>query len=200
MDSKQDIISAVNYMLKAIGLENKPGDVIQDYIGLGKDRLVLDSLGRGATPDMVKKALKIFDEYYREHMLDHTRLFPGVIEVLEYLRNKQLMIVTNKSHDLSVQTLKHFGIDKYFNKVFGGDDLNCRKPTGCPIGKLLSEIKVPRDKAIIIGDSDIDVKAGKLAGILTCGLTYGIGRKRDLEKEKPDYILDDIRKLKDIIC
>jgi HAD superfamily hydrolase (TIGR01549 family) len=182
-------------MLEAIGLEGKPGDVIQGYIGLGKDRLISDALGHGAAPDMVKKALDIFDAYYSEHMLDHTRLFPGVMEILEYLKDKRLMVVTNKSRDLSIRTLKHFGIDKYFNKVIGGDDLNCRKPAGCSIESLLGEIKVLRDKAIIIGDSDIDVKTG----ILTCGLTYGIGRKKDLEKEKPDYMLDDIRKLKDII-
>jgi phosphoglycolate phosphatase-like HAD superfamily hydrolase len=51
----------------------------------------------------------------------------------------------------------------------------------------------------MIGDSDIDIRSGNAAGVITCGLTYGIGRKGDIEKAKPDYIFDDIRKVKDII-
>ena len=51
----------------------------------------------------------------------------------------------------------------------------------------------------MVGDMDIDVLAGKRAGILTCAVTYGIGRKEDIEKAEPDYIIDDILELKGII-
>ncbi|MDD5681147.1 MAG: HAD-IA family hydrolase [Candidatus Omnitrophica bacterium] len=199
VDSKKDIINSINYILRTLGLKEKPGDLIQSYIGLGRDKLIADALGHEVSPEAVAKANEIFDKHYNAHMFDHTRLFPGVPDILEYLKNKTLMIVTNKSRSLAVATLKHFNIDKYFRKIVGGDDQNCRKPDSCPINHLLESINVPPDKAIIVGDSDIDIKAGRLAGILTCGLTYGIGRIEDIKKANPDYILDDIHALKNII-
>jgi 2-phosphoglycolate phosphatase len=199
IDSKKDIIDSLNHVLNEFGIKEKPAEVIRGYIGRGRDVLVADALGHGVTPGEVEKANQIFDEYYREHMFDSTKLFPGTLEILEYLKDKTLMIVTNKNRDLTVETLKHFKIDKYFNKVIGGDNADCRKPNPCPITNFMYEINVPQDQAIMIGDSDIDIKTGKLAGIATCGLAYGIGRKEDIEKAKPDYILNDIRKLKEII-
>jgi 2-phosphoglycolate phosphatase len=199
VDSKKDIIDAINYILKMLGLEEKPDDLIQSYIGMGRDKLIADALGHEVSPEVVAKANENFDKHYSAHMFDHTKLFPGVTDVLEYLKDKTLMVVTNKSHAFAISTLKHFKIDKYFSKVIGGDDQNCRKPDSCPINHLLDGINVPPDRAIIIGDSDIDIKAGRLAGIRTCGLTYGIGRVEDIKKAKPDYILDDIRALRDIV-
>lgn len=199
IDSKRDIIDSLNAILTQMGLEAKAPEVIRGYIGLGRDKLVSDALGRSATPAMVDKANQVFEEYYRKHMFDNTRPFDGVIDVLEYLRDKELMIVTNKASDLTIETLKRFNIEKYFNKVVGGEHMNCRKPDPCPINNFLSGTNIRKNEAIMVGDSDIDVKTGKLAGILTCGMTYGIGRREDIEKAEPDYILDDIRKLKDIV-
>ncbi len=199
IDSLKDIIGSMNYTLRKLGLEEKTPEVIRGYIGLGRGKFISDALGHKATPEMVDKTNEIFGKYYAEHMLDTTRLFPGVLEVLEYLKDKTLMMVTNKNRDITLQTLEHFKIDKYFYKVIGGDDANCRKPAACPIKNLIREVKAPESEAIMVGDSGIDVKSGKLAGILTCGLTCGIGRKEDIEKAGPDYMLDDIRKLKEII-
>ncbi|MBU4377107.1 MAG: HAD-IA family hydrolase [Candidatus Omnitrophica bacterium] len=199
IDSKKDIIDSINYILKALGFKERPDDIIQRYIGRGRDKLIEDSLGREATPEMVDKANTAFNEFYRAHMFDHTKLFPGVLDILEYLKDKTLMLVTNKDRDLAVATLKRFNIDKYFSKVMGGEDQNCRKPHSCPISSLLEGIDVLPHQAMIIGDSEIDIKAGKIAGILTCGLTWGIGSRESIEAVKPDYILGDMRQLKEII-
>jgi len=52
---------------------------------------------------------------------------------------------------------------------------------------------------LMAGYMDLDVSAGKEAGIYTCGVTYGIGDRADLEKADPDYLIDDIIQLKDLI-
>ena len=56
-----------------------------------------------------------------------------------------------------------------------------------------------KHKTIIVGDMDIDVIAGKSAKISTCAVTYGIGKKEDIVKTNPDYIIDDILELKNIL-
>ncbi len=199
IDSLKDIVISLNYTLKTLGLEEKSSKAVREYIGLGRGRFISDALGHAATQEMIDKTNDIFGEHYQKHMFDSTRLYPGVLEILDYLKDKTLMIITNKNRDLTLETLKHFNIEKYFKRVIGGDDVNYRKPTARPIIDLISEIKASKNEAIMIGDSDIDVKSGKLAGIITCGLSYGIGKKEDVEKANPDYMLDDIRKLKDII-
>ena len=199
IDSLKDIVFSLNYTLKTLGLEEKSFEAVRGYIGLGRGRFISDALGHVASQEMIDRTNDIFGEHYQKHMFDSTRLYSGVLEILDYLKDKTMMILTNKNRDLTLETLKRFNIEKYFKKVVGGDDFNCRKPAGCPIINLINEIKVPKNEAIMIGDSDIDVKSGNLAGIITCGLSYGIGKKEDVEKANPDYMLDDIRKLKDII-
>jgi phosphoglycolate phosphatase len=63
----------------------------------------------------------------------------------------------------------------------------------------MHKLDIDKQKAIIIGDMDIDILAGKKAGISTCAVTYGIGKREDIVKAKPDFIIDDILRLKEII-
>ncbi len=200
IDSGKDIIDAINWTLKKLGLEERPYEDICRYIGYGRQPLISGVLGSYATAELTERASDIFAKRYRAHMFDNTRLFPGVLDLLNYLKDKKLMIATNKNRGLTLKTLAHFGIDKYFQRVAGGDNADCRKPDSCQIVSLLAEVKTPRQEAIMIGDSDIDIKSGKMACIVTCGLTYGIGRREDLERARPDYLLDNIFSLKEVVC
>jgi phosphoglycolate phosphatase len=96
-------------------------------------------------------------------------------------------------------TLKEFDILKYFKDVIGGDSDDCLKPSPCPLNKALEYFKEKRDKSLIVGDMPVDIKTGKNAGIITCAVTYGVGEKEDIIKSKPDYIINDLIELKEII-
>jgi phosphoglycolate phosphatase-like HAD superfamily hydrolase len=52
----------------------------------------------------------------------------------------------------------------------------------------------------MIGDGSIDVEAGKLAGVLTCGVTYGLGEKADVIAAGPDYLIDDLSEVRRYVC
>ena len=130
---------------------------------------------------------------------DNTAMYPGVTDVLEYFKDKKKIIISNKSKEFIELSLKRFKIEKYFVRVSGGDDDNCRKPSPCPIIKVMGEFKVKPREAIIVGDSFLDIQTGINSGILTCGVTYGIGKKEDILALKPDFVIDRISKLKDIL-
>lgn len=198
IDSKVDIISSANHMLASLGLEKRNPIEVMGFIGTGVRQLMIDSLGPKAI-GRLDEAIKVYKDIYRVHMFDTTTLYPNVPQILEYFKDTKKAIMSNKSLEFTELALERFGIEKYFLKVFGGDDENCRKPNPHPIINLMQEFKVQPEAAIIIGDSVLDVQSGKAAGILTCGVTYGIGRKEDVIAAKPDFVIDNIAKLKDII-
>lgn len=197
VDSKEGIVQAVNYALKQVGLKEKPVEEIAAFIGTGEEDLIRKSLGL-AHQDLFEKARNLFGDY-RRSFTDNVSLYPGVKEMLEYFKNKKKIIVTNRKHEFALLTLKALGIDKYFQDIIGGDDANCLKPSSCPLDKIIHRLKMTKKQAIMVGDMDIDVLTGKNAGILTCAVTYGIGKKEDILASSPDYVIDDIARLKELI-
>jgi phosphoglycolate phosphatase len=198
VDSRKDITKAVNFTLRQVGLKEKSMQEVSSFIGWGVKDLIAKSMGKNKGR-LFDKALVVFEEYYRKHATDNSVLYPKVKEILEYFKNKQKAIVTNRNHEFGVLALANLGILDYFADLIGGNELGCVKPSSCPIDTVIGRLKADKDKAIMVGDMDIDVLAGKNAGILTCAVTYGIGKKEDLIKSKPDYIIDHIETLKKII-
>jgi len=198
VDSCESISDAVNDMLMKLRLQKKPKEEIRGYIGTGVTDLIKKSLGEGHI-DLLDKGLSIFAEYYNNHPTENSRLYPGAKEVLDYFKNKIKLIITNRNLDSARLILKKFGIYNYFEEIMGGDDPSCAKPNACPLNNVMSKLDINKDRAIMVGDMDIDVLAGKAAGITTCAVTYGIGKKEDIIKINPDYLIDNISRLKAII-
>ncbi|MCF7916914.1 MAG: HAD-IA family hydrolase [Candidatus Omnitrophica bacterium] len=199
IDSKQDIIAAVNYTLEKTGNDSKSAQEITPFIGTGSKDLIRQSLGKTEDDQEVEEAHSIFVDYFRKHSYQKTVLFPHVKEVLDYLKDKNLFILTNRHKFLAKEALKHFDIYKYFKDIDGGDLDNCRKPSACPVDKFFATHKIDKKKSMIVGDMDIDIKTGKAAGIYSCGFTSGIGDKKDIEAANPDYLIEDLIELKNII-
>jgi len=197
VDSKEDIVNAVNFTLNKLGIKERPFEKIVSFIGTGVNNLIRKSLGY-KNRDLLEKGIFIFEDYYRKHFLDKSQLYPHVKGVLEYFKNKSMFVVTNKNKEMAVLTLSNLGISKYFKGVTGAGDGSCLKPAACSLDKALSCSK-DRGKSMIIGDMGLDVLTGKKAGILTCAVTYGIGNTKDLIKAKPDYVIHDLLELKKII-
>lgn len=198
VDSRDDIANAVNFTLKKIGLKEKSISEISSYIGTGIEDLIGKSLGNKQEV-LLTRALSVFEKYYRKHSADNSVLYPNVKEILEYFKNKRKVIVTNRNYEFALIALNKLGIYDYFENVVGGDDVGCMKPSSCPLDISMNRLNTNKEEAIIVGDMDIDIVAGKKAGIITCGVTYGIGKKEDIIKAKPDFIIDDIINLKNII-
>ncbi|OGW74755.1 MAG: hypothetical protein A2Z72_07815 [Omnitrophica bacterium RBG_13_46_9] len=198
VDSRKDITNAVNATLKKLDFKEKSMQEITSYVGTGVEDLMRKSLGT-SDPAILKKALAILEECYRHYLADQSVLYPGVRDVLEYFKAKKKAIVTNRNYEFVGPTLRALKIYDYFEDVIGGDDACCMKPSSCPLDKTIMRFNVAKEKTIIIGDMDIDILAGKKAGIVTCAVTYGLGKKEDIIKAEPEYIIDTIIQLKSII-
>ena len=199
VDSKQDIINAINFMLKEMSLPGKSGKEIISYVGKGINELLVRSLESQDT-DVNNKGRVLFKSYYKKHPADHAYLYKGVKETLKYFKNKQKAVITNRNHKSALNILKKMDIDTYFTQTIGDDNKLCLKPNKGQFDKLFDILSVKKkDKIIMVGDMDVDIIAAKASGVLTCAVTYGFGKLDDIRKLKPDYIIDSISELKNII-
>ncbi|MDD3364092.1 MAG: HAD-IA family hydrolase, partial [Syntrophomonas sp.] len=83
----------------------------------------------------------------------------------------------------------------YFDLIVGPESVNKMKPDPEGIIKVLNAFGRDVEQAIMIGDTYIDIEAGRRAGTKTCGASYGLGNKEELIKSRPDFIISDISEL-----
>jgi phosphoglycolate phosphatase len=152
------------------------------------------------TPDEIgglDRAVGRFRDCYADHLLDTTRPYPGIIEMCDRLVEKgiRLGVVTNKIEDLSRRIIEGLGLSGRFRVLLGGDSLPARKPDPSPLLQALEEMNVPVARAAMVGDSAIDIEAGRRAGIRVAAVTWGFVSAENLKKAKPDYLADDPERL-----
>ena len=201
IDSRLDLVHSVNAALRHIDRPELPEDVIASYVGDGAPILIQRALGGEAVEEaLVRKGLEFFLSYYREHKLDHTIVYDGVREALAAIQRsgngipRKLAVLTNKPVNPSRAIVEALGLGPYFSQVYGGNSFATKKPEPEGALKLLSEAGVRPGQAAIIGDSHVDVRTGRNAGLWTVAVTYGFA-PHTLEAEQPDVTVDSPQEL-----
>jgi HAD superfamily hydrolase (TIGR01549 family) len=130
-------------------------------------------------------------------LLDQTTLYPGIRKLLDDFSGKRRAVVSNKIYRLALKLLQGLGVENCFDAVFGGDSAADKKPHPALLNAALTKFGLPATGALMVGDGDIDIEAGKRAGVMTCGVTYGLGDKNDLIAAHPDVIINQPIELAD---
>jgi phosphoglycolate phosphatase len=203
IDSREDLVQSVNATLRHLRRPELPGEVVASYVGDGAPMLIRRALGDPDDEQLFRKALDFFLSYYREHKLDHTRVYGGIPEALTRLSSngtaRKMAVLSNKPVNPSRAIVEALGLSPFFARVYGGNSFETKKPDPLGVHTLLRETGIARDRAIIIGDSSIDVLTGRNAGIATCGVTYGFAPHTLCEIE-PDVIINSPRELEDMFA
>ncbi|HXX79944.1 MAG TPA: HAD-IA family hydrolase [Thermodesulfovibrionales bacterium] len=192
IDSRVDITNALNYALKRYAFAQLSVEDTVKMIGEGISRLIEKVVGEREA-SIKADVTERFLTYYTQHILDYTREYPGVRDTLEKLGSYQKAVISNKNESLSKMVLKGLGLLHHFNVIIGSDTTPERKPSPLPILRLLTELHVQSGEAVIVGDSNYDVDAGKAAGITTVAVTYGY-RPREVIAHA-DYLIDTMTDL-----
>lgn len=199
IDSSIDITEAINYAIKPYGLSPLTRKDTIKLVGEGISRLIEKLLS--ATPfraniEVRNSVMDRFLEYYSAHLLDNTKDYPGVRETLERLRNYKKVVISNKREALSRRIIQELDLN-FFDMIIGSDSTPEKKPSPLPILKVLAEFEIRPEEAIIVGDSNLDIEAGRAAGLITVAVKYGY-RPYDMIKHA-DYVIDRIEDLLDIL-
>ncbi|HEY7617869.1 MAG TPA: HAD-IA family hydrolase [Terriglobales bacterium] len=201
IDSRLDLVHSVNATLRHMGRPQLPDDLIASYVGDGAPMLIRRALGPDAdNEEIVRDGLEFFLAYYREHKLDHTRVYDGIAEALAAIRQssngvpRQMAVLTNKPVNASRAIVEALGLGEFFPIVYGGNSFATKKPDPEGAQVVLQESGVGPNQALIVGDSAIDVATGRNAGIWSCGVTYGFA-PHTLRDNPPDVVVDSPHEL-----
>lgn len=200
IDSKKDIAAAANAARVHFGMPALPLEIVTGYIGWGIEHLNRKAL---ETEDPVKLAegLKVLEAHYREHCVDQTVVFPGVVELLDFLRDRgvKMGLVSNKPHEFTLITLEKLGLTPYFVVALGADATANKKPHPEPLLAALLKIGAKPSEAVMIGDSPVDVEAARAAGMLVGLVSHGFVPKEYLNASDPDWLVDSLSDFMDIL-
>jgi phosphoglycolate phosphatase len=198
IDSKLDLALAVNATLEHMRRAPLLHETIYSYVGSGAATLVERALGDSATEAEAEAGLAYFLSYYRAHMLDNTVTYPGVREGLKLLQSHPMAVLTNKPVRFSERILEGLGISRYFRYVYGGNSFQTKKPDPEGVNALLRNLSVAPREAMMVGDSEVDVRTARNAGTWACGVSYGLGSE-GLRVHPPDLMLDSLVELPPIL-
>jgi phosphoglycolate phosphatase len=200
IDSKLDLIHAVNATLTEMDRATLSDEVISSYIGHGAPMLMSRALGGVAKEDELARGLGYFLEYYDAHKLDNTCLYPGVTETLANLgeQNIAMALLTNKPVKISVRILEALGIAKYFHAIYGGNSFETKKPDPLGANAILSELHVNAADSMMIGDSEVDIQTARNANMIATAVNYGFGI-HDRVQHPADIYLERINDLLQVV-
>lgn len=193
-DTGQDLANSVNYVRFRLDLEPVEDWLVYGHVGRGVEHLIRSFLPKECQHRFTE-AMELFLRHYENHLLDTTILYPYVKETLRYFGKKRRVVVSNKLHRLTVSVLRGLGIETCFDAILGGDSVAQKKPDPEALNQVLTAFGISPVMALMVGDGDTDIEAGKRAGVLTCGVTYGLGRREELIGAEPDLLIDDLSQL-----
>lgn len=194
VDTKKDIANAANQTLSELGLETVPDEVVHSFVGKGISNLMAGCLGEGRSAE-VGEAVTLFRKHYRNNLTTFSDLYPGVKETLNFFKHKKKAVLTNKIESFSNLILKDLKVTHFFEKVWGGDSGPEMKPHPYGIQSILTHLQVRAERAVLVGDSTVDIQTGKNSGVLTCAVTYGFDTLEKLKGAEPDFIIESFEQL-----
>jgi len=166
--------------------------------------VVLDRLRERLKPEEFKKLRATLYRFFEEMEVKAAHdasLYPGVANTLRELRSKSLKLglLTNNSRSGTDLTLKRLNIKVLFDAVVTRDDCDEMKPAAAPILKILAELGVSPQSAILVGDGVMDILAARAAGIRSAAVTTGPFPVERLLKAQPDYVLGSVNDLPTLV-
>ena len=209
IDSAQDLCNSVNETLKAFDHEPLPDPAIASFVGNGAPMLVRRSLALASNlnpedvdEELLAEAYQFFLKYYREHKLDFTYAYEGVLEALKALKELHdvpggapggraltMAVLTNKPVRPARGICEGLGLASYFLHIYGGDSFEAKKPDPTGLRKLMEETGARPEETAMIGDSQVDVLTARNAGAWAVGCRFGFG-PQTLEETPPDVLVD----------
>lgn len=198
VDSRQDIAAAANVARAAVGLGPLDEPVLRGYVGDGVNLLLRRALGHDAAAGTLADehdprlaaALDAYLDHYGRHLLDHTRPYDGVAQMLARLPRVPLAVATNKPGGFSRAILAGLGLAAHFRCVVGGDEAPRRKPDPAHLRACLAGLDVEPAAVVVVGDSGNDILAARSLGAVAVGCAWGLQPMATLRALAPDHLLE----------
>lgn len=173
IDSSSDLADSVNELLGELGAPALPLDSVTRMIGEGAKTLIRRALAASAIPED-PEAIGRFLEIYDRRLLDHTRPYDGIVDVVRAARaHARVSVLTNKPLGPSEKILAGLGMRDLFDDVIGSDGAFPRKPDPAGLLALIDRAAATPARTLMVGDSRIDYETAMNAATRCCLVAYG---------------------------
>ena len=187
-----DLKNSMNFTLKKFGFPERSLDEVRRFVGNGIKNLIIRAAPKGTDEKTIDEMFEVFNEHYAVHCNDNTKSYDGIDELLKKLKEQKVKtaVVSNKA-DYAVQTL----VKKYFDGLFDyavGEKQGVRKKP-CPdsVNEVLRVLDTPKEAAVYIGDSEVDVATAKNAQMDCIAVDWGFRDREVLINSGATLIVSD---------
>lgn len=192
LNTIDDLAEATNHALSELGYPTHGLWLYPSMVGNGVSKLIERALPAEARLEKnISEMLKVFTVYYSEHCCDHTVPYPGIPELLDELRHRniQLAVTSNKYQEATSRLIEHYFPSIKFAAVLGNREGIPRKPDPSIVFEALSLCPTPKAETLYVGDSGVDMETARRAGVESCGVSWGFRSIQELKEALADHIV-----------
>lgn len=194
VDTAPDLVGATNHVLADLGAEPLPDTLLRPWISHGARRMVVEALGIRQLPQTdaeIDRQLERFLEHYSANIARASRPFPGTLRALDQLAElgATLAVCTNKREYLSRLLLDQLDMTGRFKAIAGRDTFAVCKPEPGHLTGAIALAEGDTRRAVMIGDSEIDIATAKAAGVPVVAVSFGY-TERHVREFDPNMVID----------
>lgn len=201
-DSRHAIGETAQVALEAIGQPRIDADAFHQRIGLPLEQIFAEVVP-ALSDSQRERAVAAYREKYADISRSHTKVFDGMREILSELRRvgSHVAIATGKSTRGAHRSIARLELDPaWFDRVLGNDAVPRPKPHPDMVLRICAELDVPRERAIVVGDTTFDVEMSVAAGVRCCGVTWGSHDRVRLLEAGATWVVDSRPELADLLA
>lgn len=192
-------------ILKTVGLPQVPKALVAEFMTGGLDVLekMIPEEMKDRKDELIQELITVGRELSRDLFVNEVHLFHGVKDLFDELIRRRILIgivssTENRNIERKLAPLARGGIRDALNMVIGIGDVSKRKPAPDPLVECARRLEVQPEKCVYVGDSRVDIQAGKAAGMMTIGVLTGLDDHDALQREHPTMILDSVVEIKEL--
>lgn len=200
LNTLEDLADSTNYAMRAFGLKERSINEVRNFVGNGVDVLIERAVEGAIPKEQELECLDVFKQHYSKNMDNKTKPYDGVMDVIKELlkRGYHIAIVSNK-FDAAVKGLNVDYFEGLFPVAIGASDTVAKKPAPDSVIKALQELHSDRERAVYVGDSDVDIMTARNSGLPCISVTWGF-RDEELQRSMgTDYIIHKPEELLDVL-
>ncbi|MCI8553419.1 MAG: HAD-IA family hydrolase [Clostridiales bacterium] len=200
MNSLEDLAASVNEVLSAHGLPAHPLDAYHQMVGDGMRVLIERALGGRQTPELTGRLLPELMKVYDRDCVRLSRPYDGMPEAVAALKaaGVRLAVITNKPEPQAEKIVNHF-YSGLFDGIYGLSGERRAKPDPALTLTALDELGVPAAEALFVGDSNVDIRTARAAGLRSVGVLWGFRSREELEEAGADRLISQPGELTELV-
>lgn len=197
LNTLEDLKDSLNIILKKYGFKERTLEEVRCFVGNGIAKLIERAVTEECSEEQRLRMYQDFMAYYKDHCAEKTKPYEGIVSLLSDLRKSgmKLAVVSNKA-DIAVQELCIQYFEGLFDMAAGEKAGVAKKPAPDMVEGVLDRLGILKERAVYIGDSEVDVETARNAGLHLCAVQWGFRDADVLKKQGADRIFEDTESLK----